>query len=156
MTSSGSYTVPAGVHVLKISAWGGGGAANAPGAGNPGGSGGFVTSTWYVNPGDTLTVTVGSGGARTGTIGQAGSDTAVTDTRYNRSLLAPAGGGAPCCGSITAPGAQGAAGTVVANGAGAAFGTEGQPGSGPGTGLPGSGGTNGSNGSAGLVVLTPL
>ncbi len=154
MTASGPYTVPEGVHLLKISAWGGGGAGNSPG--NAGGSGGFVTSTWYVNPGDILTVTVGAGGNRPGAAGRPGGDTTVTETRYSRSLVVPGGGGAPCCGGLAADGAPGAAGTMVANGPGAAFGTEGQPGSGSGTGLPGSGGASGTNGSAGLVVLTPL
>jgi hypothetical protein len=77
-TSSGSFTVPAGVTRISTEIWGGGGgaggAANASGAGGGGGGGGFSEGVFTVMPGQTIAVTVGLGGtggdgAQNGTTG---------------------------------------------------------------------------------------
>ncbi|HKR06219.1 MAG TPA: immunoglobulin domain-containing protein [Bacteroidia bacterium] len=79
--SSGTYTVPAGVTSITVSAWGGGGAGGGvdgqtkAGGGGEGGS--FVRGTITVVPGATYTVVVGNGGTgvilANGTAGQASS-----------------------------------------------------------------------------------
>ena len=67
------YTVPANTTYVVVQAWGAGGGSFASysppqgawsiaGPGGTGGSGGFVSAKYNVNPGDALTITVGSGG----------------------------------------------------------------------------------------------
>jgi len=69
LTTSGSWTVPAGVTSLKVETWGGGGGGglaygNDLGtAGGGGGGGGYATSTLAVSPGQVYTYTIGAGGA---------------------------------------------------------------------------------------------
>jgi chitodextrinase len=69
-----SYTVPADATYVVIQAWGAGGggcpsypanqqSSSIAGPGGTGGSGGFVSAKYNVSPGDTFTITVGSGGA---------------------------------------------------------------------------------------------
>lgn len=67
--TSGSWTVPAGVTLLTVEVWGGGGRggqdANHPNLacpGSGGGSGSYAQSVVTVTPGQTLPVVVGSGG----------------------------------------------------------------------------------------------
>ena len=68
-TSSGSFTVPAGVTSITatiIGGGGGGGGTEGRGdnrAGGGGGSGGYSVGTYTVTPGSVITVTVGRGGA---------------------------------------------------------------------------------------------
>ncbi|HOM91004.1 MAG TPA: hypothetical protein PKW65_09780, partial [Bacteroidia bacterium] len=70
-TSSGTFTVPAGVTTVQVEAWGGGGAGGgvASGflppnrAGGGGGGGAYLKNTSVtVIPGSTVTITVGAGG----------------------------------------------------------------------------------------------
>lgn len=65
-TSSGNFTVPAGVTCIQVEAWGGGGGGstitNNNRRGGGGGGGAYARSAISVNPGNTYTVTVGSGG----------------------------------------------------------------------------------------------
>ncbi len=79
-----TWTVPAGVTMVRVKAWGAGGgggytgvATGAPGAG---GAGGYAERTCRVTPGQVINVFIGSGGAGGTSIqfGQAGTDTAVT------------------------------------------------------------------------------
>lgn len=85
-TSSGSWTVPAGVTEARVRATGGGGggAAGVVGAsgtaGGGGGSGGtIVDRVVAVTPTHSLTVTVGSGGAAGGQYGGKGGTSSLAD-----------------------------------------------------------------------------
>ncbi len=72
---SGNWTVPAGVTKIKVQAWGGGG-GGCKDAG--GGSGGYITATITVAPGDVLTYTNGGSGAGSTTSGATGGTTSFT------------------------------------------------------------------------------
>ena len=64
-SSSGTFTIPAGVTSLTVQAWGGGGCSgnNTDGRGRGGGGGGAYTGgTIAVTPGAVLNITVGAGG----------------------------------------------------------------------------------------------
>lgn len=63
-TSSTTFTIPTGRTVLKITVvgGGGGGGGNATYGGSGGGGGGTSVGYYLVTPGNTLAVTVGSGG----------------------------------------------------------------------------------------------
>ncbi|MBK6904853.1 MAG: hypothetical protein IPH04_19110 [Saprospirales bacterium] len=66
-TSSGTYTVPAGVTAIVVQVWGAGGGGGSGNAGNNsrggGGGGAFAASMFPVTPGNTYAVVVGAGGA---------------------------------------------------------------------------------------------
>lgn len=64
-TSSGSWTVPAGVTRVRATVVGGGGGGVSNGSENtaPGGLGGVAYGEYTVTPGASITVTVGAGGA---------------------------------------------------------------------------------------------
>ena len=55
-----TFTVPAGVTLIRIKCWGAGGAGGF--ASSDGGGGGFVQADLVVVPGDVITVRVGGGG----------------------------------------------------------------------------------------------
>jgi hypothetical protein len=166
-----TYTVPAGVHEVQVEAWGGGGGGVA--LNGTGGQAGFVRAVLYVNPGDRLHLTVGTGGAGVDPgcfDASKGGATTVTESEGFAAVKAPGGGGAPCPGSTG--GAGGAAGIVAAPaGAGAASAVGAQAGlsgvatvggeqAGPGAGMPGAGGSSDlsgtDNGGNGEVILTDL
>ncbi len=66
ITSSQTWTVPAGVTSVKVEVWGGGGGGGGAyiGAGGGGGGGSYKTATFTVTlPGDNYTITIGAGGA---------------------------------------------------------------------------------------------
>ena len=163
LTTTTDYTIPAGVHIIRIQAWGGGGGGGLGQFSYGGGQGGFVTSTWLVNPGDVVAITIGAGG-NPGTHGDGGATTA-TEPSTHASLTAP-GGHAPS--QLRNNG--GAAGTVTSAAAGVETNTEGQNGEpglaaplrgGGGAGLPGAGGlldASGRNtaGDGGEVIITTL
>ena len=93
-----SWTVPLGVtslNVLCIGGGGGGGTSKLPdgsSGGGGGGGGGIKSGTFGVNPGQTVTVIVGAGGA--GAEGTTSSDTRGTS------------GGSSACGTISASGGE--------------------------------------------------
>ena len=64
--SNGIFTVPAGVTSVTVECWGGGGAGGGatgnPAAGGGGAGGSYARSTLSVTPGNSYTVTVGTGG----------------------------------------------------------------------------------------------
>ena len=66
-TSSGTFTVPAGITSIVIECWGGGGGGGTSfgsnGAASGGGGGGYAKKTMTVTPGTNYTVTVGTGGS---------------------------------------------------------------------------------------------
>src|SRR3989338_9716915 len=62
---SNSWSVPEGVNLVTIHAWGAGGGGGGGGAndgGGTGGGGGYTSDTISVNSGETLTIIVGSAG----------------------------------------------------------------------------------------------
>ncbi len=59
-----SYTVPAGVNCIYVKMWGAGGGGGDNGNGGDGGGGAYVAGYLTVTPGETLTLVVGSPGAR--------------------------------------------------------------------------------------------
>lgn len=142
--ASATYTVPAGVRMLKcIITGGGGGGSGCSGAGTsyPGGGGGGAAATLYVNiqvtAGDTLTLTVGNAG--TGSPGQApGGNGGLTRIAY-KSNVYEAGGGYG--GGAAGAGGQGNAATS-GNGALGLAGGDGSDGNGGNGMMPGNGGAS--------------
>ncbi len=73
-TGASSFIVPAGITRLEVEAWGpgGGGAGSTPSlgvggnGGGGGGAGGYVKALVNVTPAESVTITVGNGGARGG------------------------------------------------------------------------------------------
>jgi hypothetical protein len=117
VTASKTFVVPTGVARLSVEAWGGGGGGSAEvqfpdcisSAG--GGSGGYLRAIVSVMPGESLTITVGSGGAP----GVAGGSSSVM---RGSSILVSAGGGGGGT-ALSGPGAGttgGAGGQVVSPG----------------------------------------
>jgi len=99
-TSSGTYTVPAGVKWVEVEAWGaggGGGGPYGPGqtGGGGGGGGGIGGGLLAVSSCSSLTVTVGAGGAggNSGASGQAGGPSSAACN--GSSVNATGGSGAP-------------------------------------------------------------
>jgi hypothetical protein len=82
-TTSGTFTVPAGVTEVLIEMWGAGGGGHFPGGG--GGSGGYWTGLVPVTGISTITLTVGTGGAAgTHTLaGGNGGNTSFSCTGFN-------------------------------------------------------------------------
>jgi hypothetical protein len=114
-TSSGTFTVPAGVSRIMVAAWGGGGGGGASYgqySGGGGGGGGFGQGVFSVTPGTLFTVTVGAGGSLgspSGTTPQSGGTTSFG------SLLSASGGGASQnAGLATGPQIGGLGGTSSA------------------------------------------
>jgi hypothetical protein len=111
-TSSGTHTIAAGVTAEKVTVCGGGGAGGGATASNNGGGGGAggCSTKWLtgLTPGNTLTVTIGGGGA--GSAGAAGGS----------GTLSTVASGTQTIGTITGGGASGgnANGTQSAGGAG--------------------------------------
>ncbi len=66
-TSSGTFTVPAGITTIVVECWGGGGGGGGNNgfdtAGSGGSGGSYAKKTMTVTPGTNYTVTVGAGGA---------------------------------------------------------------------------------------------
>jgi hypothetical protein len=128
---SGPWTVPAGVTLLSVEVWGGGGAGGAGfgGAGGGGAAGGYSSGFMVVTPGGIVACTVGNGATGSG---------AGTGTTFG-----------PFSGGGGASGANGASGTGGAGGAS------------PGAGAAGSGALEpmywaGTQGGAGFVIGSEL
>ena len=161
-TTSGTFTVPAGVTSLIVEVWGGGGGGgfgrNTNGAaGGGGGGGGYTIATVIVTPGSVISFTVGSGGTG-GTTGGV-QPTAGGTTTFSSSTPVTAGGGGAGVGvSNNSSGAggtggiggtyNGGTGAAGVNGTGAGFGGGGGGGS---AGIN-SDGNNGSGLTGGIAV----
>lgn len=90
-----NFTIPAGVFSVRCRVWGaggGGGGVNGPGAGSGGGGGAYGEKTLRVTPGDTLSGTIGTGGAA-GTSASDASPGTATTLVYSATTYT-AGGGA--------------------------------------------------------------
>ncbi|SPF49307.1 hypothetical protein SBF1_4460001 [Candidatus Desulfosporosinus infrequens] len=132
-TSSGSFTVPAGIYRIFVKAWGGGGGGGpggtiaysntyGTGGGGGGGSGGYAGVWLSVTPAQVIIITIGAGGA------------------------SGVAGGLTTLGSIMATGGtQGATGGTSAAGTGGTYGTGGVSNYGT-SGVTGNPGTAGGNG----------
>jgi len=103
-TETGSFIVPAGVTELFVLASGGGGGGGAgqtvqggSTSGGPGGVGGFAASKLTVTPGQTISYTVGAGGAGSNTGNGAAGGTTTVDT------ISCTGGGGGLSGSNPSP-----------------------------------------------------
>lgn len=166
-SGSFNFVVPAGVVKLDVACWGagGGGGFTAAGAGvhgGGGGAGGGAHKIWTVNPGDTLTVVVGGGGAGvpggtlTDTDGGAGADSTVTLGGTTITGKGGFGGKSATNGSVGGAGGianngdvniEGGVGTSGITGRGGAGGSNGITGSSPATtGFGGGGGGYGGGG----------
>lgn len=144
---SSSYNVPSGVTSITVKVWGGGGGggagSNGSGVGGNGGGGGYAKASITVTPLETLTVDVGSGGAKGGTNTFGGDGGGYSALRRASTFLVQAGGGGG------GGGARGNSNGGTSHG-GAGGGSTGVAGNQPTTGGGGGGGgQTGSGGTAG-------
>lgn len=146
-----SVTVPAGVTSMKWEAWGGGG-GGANGGSTPGGGGGGAGAeyacepSWPVTPGDTISYTIGSGGAT----GLDGTDSVIKDNSGAVIVRAHHGPGTFASGA-PGPGGTGSTNTIHFDGGkGGSFPGAGG-GSSAGTASKGNGGNTGSNSAGGAA-----
>jgi len=151
-SGSGTETVPTGASQVVITAWGPGGSGNSPSSGGNacgGGSGAYVQKTIAVTGGQTMTYTVGAGGAAVvgGTVtANSGGNTTVSGTVSGGSVAVAAGGGAAAVSgaSSVAGGTASGGNTNTAGNPGTGAGGAGFPISGSGGNAP-NGGTGGAN-----------
>jgi hypothetical protein len=159
-TTTGTYTVPAGVTSITVEAWGGGGkggTVSIVGVTSGGGGGGAYTrKVLTVSPGNIFTATVGAGSTTTAAGGDSWFSTNSTvlskggNSVANNSATGAAGGLASACiGDISYNGGNGANGAgILGGGGGSSAGTasNGANASGSTAGSAPSGGGNGGNG----------
>lgn len=117
-TSSGTFTIPAGVTTVKVTVTAGGGAGGAGSSGSNSGGGGGSGSTsikWLsgLTPGNTLTVTVGTGGAGAANAagGNGTASSVASGTQTITTISTNFGSGSPQGAPAIAGGNGGAAGT---------------------------------------------
>ena len=120
-----TWTVPAGVTIITVEAWGGGGAGGGStnagfltGRGGGGGGGGaYASSTLTVTPGNTLTIVVaGTASGVSGGTGSPGDPSfAGPDTTPANALVLAAGGSGGTGNTAGGTPAGGAGGTVAAS-----------------------------------------
>ena len=154
-TTSGTFTVPAGVTSVTVQAWGGGGAGGSRtnnGGGGGGGGGAYSSGTVTVVPNTTYTVNVGTAGndswfgSTTTLLAKGGTSVASNTATGGTGGLASAG-----IGTITYNGATGITGTTTYGGGGgssAGTGANGNAGTTSTGGIAPTGGGNGGNGAA--------
>jgi hypothetical protein len=94
-TSSGTFTVPVGIYSIAAVLVGGGGGGHYTWASSAGGGGALAyANSIPVNPGDTITITIGAGGAA----GSNGGDTVI---KNGNTVLFTAQGGKYSCTSLS-------------------------------------------------------
>jgi hypothetical protein len=123
-TSSGNFTVPAGVTSIVVECWGaGGGGSNRGGAAGAGGGGAYTSGTLTgLVPGSTIVITVGTGGGVGSNGGQSIVSTIIANggSSVNNSRNGGAGGAASAIGGdVIASFSGGAGGNARANTGGA-------------------------------------
>ena len=158
-TTTGSWTAPVGVTSVTVEAYGRGGAggAGSPGGGGNngrggggGGGGAFQSGTYTVTPGNSYTITVGTGGI--GGTGNGGNGTISTATFNSGTITANFGSGGR---SYNNGGNGGAGGTGTRNGGTGGTNPGNTSGSGGGGGCAGTTGNGGNGGqTAGGVAGT--
>lgn len=163
-TTSGTFTVPAGVTQVTVQSWGaGGGGSDRSGdkkdGGNGGAGGGFRGGTIAVTSGDNITITIGAGGNGAtdgdGNDGFNGGNTIVSHTIG--SITANGGAGGIVASSAGGPAAVGGGGSfsgiissqTAFNGGNGGVGDSDEGGAGGGAGGNSQIGGNGENGSDG-------
>ncbi|NNT72062.1 T9SS type A sorting domain-containing protein [Flavobacterium sp. IMCC34852] len=134
-TSSGTFTVPAGVYQVTVEAWGGGGKGgdglNVGKVGGGGGGGAYAAKSVAVVPGTTYNVNVGLG---SNTAANGGDSWFIDATTFlakggitaldNAVNGAPGGSASACIGDITSRGGNGANGVTNSYGGGGGAGAE--------------------------------
>lgn len=116
-TSSGTFTIPANVTSVKVTVVGAGGAGAGSTASNSGGGGGSGGNTIKyltgLTSGNTLTVTVGSGGVGVSGAGgnTGGNSTVASGTQTITSIIANGGSGGSIAAGVGVGGGGGAAGS---------------------------------------------
>jgi len=150
-TTSGTFTVPAGVSCLKVEAWGGGGRGGtrtSNGVGGGGGGGAYASSYLSVTPNQSYSVTVGAGST---------SASAGGDSYFDNGSGLRAKGGNSVANNTTsgASGGSGSTGNIITinggdgtDGSGSAGGKGGDA---PNGGNGGSGASGNSNGQDGFA-----
>ena len=113
-----SWTVPPGITTCRVRVWGGGGAGYSIGS-ISGGGGGFALETVTVTPGDTVTVTLGTGGTGGNTPGTGGTSSFGAYVSATGGRNTPTTGGAGSGGDINMNGAAGV--SVIGGNAGNLF-----------------------------------
>ena len=112
-TASGTFTVPAGVTLIRAAAIGGGGAGSGCGGhgGGGGGAGNLATGSFAVTPGQQVTITIGAGASSAP--GVTGGTTSIGALLSATGGTGGASSGAPGTGSATGGtgGAGGGSGT---------------------------------------------
>jgi hypothetical protein len=161
-TANGTFTIPAGVTAAKVTVVGAGGAGGgcSVGANNGGGGGaGGMGIKWLsgLTPGNTLTVTVGTGGAgNSNATGNAGGASSVSSGTQTITTVSANGGGGGFSGAATSAGAvESAAGTggdMNFGGSGGSYATTAGP-YGGGGGASVFGGAGGNSGSTGRPAV---
>lgn len=159
-STSGTFTVPAGVTTIQVEAWGGGGAGGGAtgntSAGGGGAGGGYVKNTSLsVTPGTNYTVNVGTGGIGNNTAGAIGGNSWFSTAG---TLLAVGGNGGNLANSnsFTASGATGPSTGNIGFTAGFSFyGGNGGTGTALGVSSGGGGGSagTGSSGNSALIAV---
>jgi hypothetical protein len=102
-TSSGTFTIPTGVTVVKVTIVGGGGGGSAGSVSNgcgalnsiAGGGGSGAAAITYlssITPGNTITVVVGSGGTTTATAGNPGGSSSISSGTQTITTVTTTGG----------------------------------------------------------------
>ena len=134
-TSSGTFTVPAGVYQVTVEGWGGGGKGgdglNTGKVGGGGGGGAYSSKSVAVVPGNTYSVNVGLGAT---TVSDGGDSWFINNTTFlakggitaldNAVTGGTGGSAAACIGDITSRGGNGANGITGTYGGGGGAGAE--------------------------------
>ena len=158
-TSSGTFTLPTGVTAIKatVVAGGGGGGAtsNQSGGGGGGGGGGYAIQFFTgLTPGNTLSVTVGGGGAgNSGANGSTGGTSSVASGTQSITTVSATGGSGGTWSQSGNPGSGGGGGGT-SGGAWALTGGSGSAGGGVDENWSGSGGAAGASNGTRVAQLS--
>jgi hypothetical protein len=136
-TTSGTFTIPTGVKAVKVTVLGGGGAGGGSSSGSNNGGGGAAGGCgikWLsgLTPGNTLTVTVGSGGTGvSNATGNSGGSSSVASGTQTITTITTNGGTGGFGGGVTSAGAfetaAGTGGDINMGGSGGGFSTTAGP-----------------------------
>lgn len=114
-----TFTVPAGITMIHVQAWGGGGggggASSGASAGAGGGAGGYAEGVYTVTPGQVIAVAVGLGGLGGNTAGSDGQNGGSTSVGSLLSIPGGTGGkgGVGGLAVLAGTGSTGAGGNVI-------------------------------------------
>ena len=158
ITTSGTWTCPAGVTSIQVEAWGGGGSGGTATTGGIGGGGAggsyVIKNNVAVVPGSSYTITIGSGGiasTNASTTGTAAGSTTFLSATPVIALGGVLGSNASGSGTLGNGGSNGTNLTNGGSGGTVTLGRDGKKGS---TMAGGAGGAGANGGAGGLAVLT--